>query len=62
MRSKHRGRTTSLVLPASLVQKLDKLKEHTELNRSEVASELLKDNIDNEQVLDRIFGQDQKED
>ena len=65
MKVRRRTKNILVTLPVNMVEKLDELKEETELDRSEILEDLLNEVLDDNEKLDQLFGaieEDEEED
>jgi|TARA_B100001971_G_C17769385_1_gene324182 metal-responsive CopG/Arc/MetJ family transcriptional regulator len=56
MKVRRRTKNILVTLPVSTVEKLDELKEETELDRSEILEALLKEVLNDNGKIDQLFG------
>ena len=56
MKVRRRTKNILVTLPVNMVEKLDELKEETELDRSEILEDLLNEVLDDNEKLDQLFG------
>ena len=56
MKVRRRTKNILVTLPVNMVEKLDALKQETELDRSEIMEDCLNEVLNDDEKLDQLFG------